>query len=139
MADLPDIGHERMGKPVAGRVGAVSAELQRIDLQMRILGGEIDVRLRVAEDAAHLPIRPQKILHPDGAAEAVVVRGGGEDLAIKIAAGVGQLAVGRPKFLGWKAVRQGFGTHSHTGREGIECTARYYSAHIAVYTESSYL
>src|SRR5258708_35851929 len=135
MADLPDIGHERMGKPVAGRVGAVSAELQRIDLQMRILGGEIDVRLRVAEDAAHLPIRPQKILHPDGAAEAVVVRGGGEDLAIKIAAGVVQLAVGRPTLLGWKDGRQGFGRHSHIGREGVESAAGAVSAEVAVSVE----
>src|SRR5689334_5952215 len=102
---------------------------------MRVLSGEIDVRLRVAEYAAYLPVWPYQILDSDGAAEAVVVRSGCEELAVEAPACIVQLAVGRPTLLSWNNGRQSLGRHSHVRRVGVKSTAGAVGAEIAVRVE----
>jgi len=75
---------------------SVSAELESIDLVMRVLDGKVDVRLRVAEHSANAKVRIDLVLTPDAAAGRPIVVARQEGLCVTVAAGIVGFSIDRP-------------------------------------------
>src|SRR5207237_10756055 len=70
---LPSVSGEAIGEPVRRGIGGISAELEGIDLVVRILHREVDVRLGVAEYGAGAKIWTERVLDPYAAAGRLIV------------------------------------------------------------------